>query len=58
MRLLSSYKDVFDQTKNTTISNRLVDDKFRKITLRGEVTPDIGMTFGLYAESEKRIAFQ
>jgi hypothetical protein len=49
---------VFDPTENTAISSTLVEDKFRKITLRGEVTPDIGITFGLYAESEKRIAFQ
>jgi len=48
---------VFDQTENTTISNRLVEDKFHRITLRGEVTPDIGISVGLYAESTKRIAF-
>jgi hypothetical protein len=49
---------VFDQTENTAISNRLVEDKFRKITLRGEVTPDIGISVGLHAESTKHIAFQ
>jgi hypothetical protein len=49
---------VFNQTKNTAISNMIVEDKFRKITLRGEVTPDIGISFGLHAESAKRIAFQ
>jgi hypothetical protein len=49
---------VFDQTEITAISNRLVHDKFRKITLRGQVTPDIGISVGLHAESAKRIAFQ
>jgi len=48
---------VFGQTENNAFTNRLVEEKFRKIMLRGEVTPDIGISFGLHAESAKRIAF-
>jgi len=49
---------VFDQTENTAISTKLVNDKFRKITLRGKITSDVGISAGLHAESAKRIAFQ
>jgi hypothetical protein len=33
-------------------------DKFRKIKLRVEVTPDSGISVRLHAESAKRMAFQ